>query len=441
MFVTLQKWISTPSFIEDDEKSRSAALLNMVIWIFISAAGAYALFAPIEPEFVLRRWMIIGPFLVILLFMKQLLNWGYVRSAGLSIVGMLWLMLTTAMFFGADYNNPAYMGYVIVVVTAGLILNWRAAIGWSLVSILTNAIIVVLGQKGYLNLSQEVTPAFAFWSAQTAYIMVTTILLSQATRKIDEAFEKTRHEIRERKKAEAEREKFIKELEAKNAELERFTYTVSHDLKSPLITIGGYLGFLEKDMRDRNEAKFDNDVLRIREAAGKMQELLNDLLELSRIGRLMNPPEEVEFKEIVKEALALVDGRMQEKGVHVVGQENLPAVYGDKIRLIEVMQNLLDNAAKFTDKQRQPMIEVGALRQDNEDVFFVKDNGIGIDPSHHERIFGLFNKLSADNEGTGIGLALVKRTIEVHGGRIWVESKPGEGSTFFFTVGKKPDEI
>jgi signal transduction histidine kinase len=338
------------------------------------------------------------------------------------------------MFFGADYNNPAFMGYLVVVVTAGLVLNWRAAIAWSLLSILTNAIILRLGQEGILSLSQGETPPFAFWTAQTAYILVTAVLLSQAIRKIDEAFENAEHEIGERKRAEAEREIFIRELESKNAELERFTYTVSHDLKSPLITISGYLGLLEKDSKAGDMQKFNNDVQRIREAAGKMQNLLNDLLELSRVGHLMNPPEEVGFGEIVQEALSLVDIRLDEKKIKVIVQEDLPAVYVDRARLVEVVQNLLDNAAKFMGEQPDPQIAIGADRENNQLVFHVKDNGIGIDSMHHERVFGLFNKLDSHSEGTGIGLALVKRIIEVHGGSIWIDSSAGRGATFYFTL-------
>jgi signal transduction histidine kinase len=341
------------------------------------------------------------------------------------------------MLFGADYNNPAFMGYLVVVVTAGLVLNWRAAIGWSIFSILTNAVIVTLGQWGYLNLSRGETPPFAFWAAQTVYIIVTTALLSQAIRQIDEAFERAGYELRERRRVEAEREKFIKELETKNAELERFTYTVSHDLKSPLITIGGYLGFLEQNVQAGKLDKFGNDVNRIREATEKMQSLLNDLLELSRVGRLMNPPEEIEFGKIVNDALALVDGHLREKNIKVVVQERLPVVFGDHVRLVEVMQNLLENAVKFMGDQTEPCIEVGSLFENNERIFFVKDNGIGVDSAHHERIFGLFNKLDPQTDGTGIGLALVKRTIEVHGGRIWVRSNRGEGTTFCFTLPKE----
>lgn len=326
------------------------------------------------------------------------------------------------------------MGYLVVVVTAGLVLNWRAAIAWSLLSIFTNAIILRLGQEGVLSLSKGETPPFAFWAAQTAYILVTSVLLSQAIRKIDEAFENSQHEILERKRAEAEREIFIRELESKNAELERFTYTVSHDLKSPLITISGYLGLLEKDSKSGDVQKFNNDVERIREATLKMQTLLNDLLELSRVGHLMNPPQEISFEEIVQEALSIVEIRLRDGNIKVVVQKNLPMVYVDRARLVEVIQNLLDNAAKFMGHQTDPQIEIGVDTEKNEHVFHVKDNGMGIDSAHHERVFGLFNKLDSQSEGTGIGLALVKRTIEIHGGSIWIESHVGKGATFYFTL-------
>jgi signal transduction histidine kinase len=437
MFSKLKQWAAPPIYEGDHARSRSALLLNIVLWMFIIASSAYGLLSPIDPQFVMRRVVIIGPFVIVLFLLKNALNLGYLRAVGILLVSAMWMMFTGAMLFGADYNNPAFMGYLVVVVTAGLILNWRAAIGWSIFSIVTNAVIVMLGQRGYLNLSQGETPPFAFWAAQTVYIIVTTALLSQAIRQIDEAFERAGYELRERRRVEAEREKFIKELETKNAELERFTYTVSHDLKSPLITIGGYLGFLEQNVQAGKLDKFGNDVNRIREATEKMQSLLNDLLELSRVGRLMNPPEEIEFGKIVNDALALVDGHLREKNIKVVVQERLPVVFGDHVRLVEVMQNLLENAVKFMGHQTEPRIEVGSLFENNERIFFVKDNGIGVDSAHHERIFGLFNKLDPQTDGTGIGLALVKRTIEVHGGRIWVRSNRGEGTTFCFTLPKE----
>ncbi len=233
----------------------------------------------------------------------------------------------------------------------------------------------------------------------------------------------------------SQRKAFIKELESKNAELERFTYTASHDLKAPLVTIVGFLRYLERDAQSGEFTKFKQDLERIEQAANKMQYLLKDLLELSRVGRLMNPPVEISFDEIVKETLEIMHGQIKARNVLIEFKNGNVTVKCDRARIVEVMQNLVDNAIKFMGSQPRPHIEIGTLNNDdNETVFYVKDNGIGIEPEYHDKIFGLFNKLSTDSEGTGIGLALVKRIIEVHGGRIWVESQPGSGTTFYFTL-------
>jgi len=232
------------------------------------------------------------------------------------------------------------------------------------------------------------------------------------------------------------KQNLITELENKNAELERFTYTVSHDLRSPLVTIRGFLGYLEKDAREGNMDGFYKDLERISRATLRMDSLLKDLLELSRIGRLTNKPQDVPFGDLVKDALEIVHGRLDARGIALRTHPNLPLVHVDKPRLTEVLQNLLDNAAKYMGNQKQPAIEIGMRGYDDisQPIFFVRDNGMGIAPEYHERIFRLFDKLDAQSEGTGVGLALVKRIIEFHGGRIWVESELGEGSTFFFTL-------
>ena len=198
-----------------------------------------------------------------------------------------------------------------------------------------------------------------------------------------------------------ERENLITELTAKNAELEQFTYTVSHDLKSPLVTMKGFLGYLEQDAVTGNVERLKGDTKRIANAVDKMSRLLDDLLELSRIGRFVNPPEIVPFEELAREAIELAGGRIQEHGVAVSLQPNLPAVYGDRRRLMEVLQNLLDNATKYMGDQSQPRIEIGQRNEEVErgnPIFFVRDNGIGIAPEYHERVFGLFNKLDGLSE-------------------------------------------
>jgi len=235
--------------------------------------------------------------------------------------------------------------------------------------------------------------------------------------------------------AEIERESMIKELEAKNTELERFTYTVSHDLKSPLITIAGFVGFLEKDALAGNLERVREDVSYINDAVTKMQRLLSELLELSRIGRMMNPSEEVSFADIVHEAVELVRGRIEARGVAVEITPDLPTVYGDRARLVEVVQNLVDNACKFMGEQSYPRIEIGARQDKAGPIFYVRDNGVGIAPLYQDKVFGLFEKLDPTSDGTGIGLTLVKRIVETHGGETWIESaSQGGGTTFYFTL-------
>lgn len=245
-------------------------------------------------------------------------------------------------------------------------------------------------------------------------------------------------DVTDRVRAEEDREVLFEELEAKNEELERFTYTVSHDLRSPLITIRGFLGLLERDMDRGNAERVKADMRRISGAADKMERLLRDLLELARIGRVVNTPEKVSFGDLAQEAVNTVGGRLKARGVKVEVGSGLGMVYGDRTRLREAVENLVDNAAKFMGDQPEPLVQIGFRRDGDEPVFYVRDNGVGIDSQYHEKVFGLFDRLHNKAEGTGVGLAIVKRIVEIHGGRIWIESKgTGLGSTFCFSLPEK----
>ncbi|GAB4427387.1 MAG: hypothetical protein Fur0044_25280 [Anaerolineae bacterium] len=256
-------------------------------------------------------------------------------------------------------------------------------------------------------------------------------------------------DVTDRKRAEeslrqekVEREILISELEAKNAELERFIYTISHDLKSPLITIRGFLGFVERAALAGNIAQMQADIVRIAKATDKMQQLLDELLELSRIGRLMNPPEAALLSDLAAEAIEMVAGRLAERGVEVAIAPDLPPVYGDRSRLRELLENLLDNAVKYMGHQPHPRVEIGVRRNHAEPIFYVRDNGMGIEPRYHQKVFGLFEKLNPQTEGSGVGLAIVKRIVEVHGGRIWIESDGvGQGSAFCFTLPSSASKV
>ncbi len=232
-----------------------------------------------------------------------------------------------------------------------------------------------------------------------------------------------------------ERKHQQEELQSKNAELERFIYTISHDLKAPLVTIKTFLGYLEADRLEADAVRVERDMFFMRSAADTMAKLLDELLEMSRIGRVVNPSVRFTFRDLVEDARNTVAGLLAERGVEVrVGDQPL-TLFGDRRRLARIWQNLLENGAKFMGDQAAPLIEVGLEPAGQKTIFFVRDNGVGIDPRHQEKIFDLLERLDSKTEGTGLGLALVKRIVELYGGTITVESKgAGSGSTFRFTL-------
>lgn len=276
----------------------------------------------------------------------------------------------------------------------------------------------------------------------TALLFLFLISTFRRSAQIELLAEKLSEEVAERKRVAEAREKLVTELEAKNAELERFTYTVSHDLKSPLITIRGFSGLLAKDAEKGDMARVYSDVEQIKRATDKMQQLLEELLELSRIGRLVNPSKTIPLSDLVGEAIEMLTGRIAKGNVEISVQENMPAVYGDRPRLLEVFQNLIDNAVKFMGKQASPHVEIWAERKERDIFCYVRDNGIGIPPRYQSKVFGLFERLDQTLEGTGIGLALVKRIIQYHGGRIWIDSEgEGKGSTFILSLPTERKEV
>ena len=229
-------------------------------------------------------------------------------------------------------------------------------------------------------------------------------------------------------------EKAMADLARSNKELEQFAYVASHDLQEPLRVIAGYLQLIERRYRERLDADGEQFIDYVVEAVYRMQRLIADLLEYSRVGTRGRPLASTDMECVLSQARQALEKSTAESGA-LVTHDPLPTVTGDAVQLAQLLQNLIANAIKFRSDQR-PEIHVSAAAEDSQWRFSVRDNGIGIEPQYWDQIFVIFQRLHTRQKyaGTGIGLAICKRIVERHGGRIWLDSVPGRGSTFYFTL-------
>jgi len=378
-----------------------------------------------------------------------LLKRGFEPAAGLVIVLACVGITTALMVLGLGLHDVALIGFPLVVLISGLMLG-RRAYGLSLLMCVGG-----LGLVAGLEAQGLIATPFSAMTSMVDLLSIVMVLAAVAVfvRMLAGGFRQalgralasesalalSNRELEARtarlEAQEIERARLISDLEAKNAELERFTYTVSHDLKSPLITVRAYLDSIGQDLDQGQHARVRQDLRRVSAASDKMRELLDGLLRLSRVGRIVNAPESIPLQALVEQALAIAAGRLAARGVVTSVAPDLPVVRADRQRILDVLVNLLDNAAKFMGEQAAPRVEIDAETSAGRVLVRVRDNGIGIEPQHHEKVFGLFERLNPASEGTGLGLALARRIVEAQGGRLWVESEgSGYGATFCFTV-------
>jgi signal transduction histidine kinase len=344
------------------------------------------------------------------------------------------LLITSLATFSQGIYDIGLLGFPVILIVAGLILRGRVILYLALL------ITACMGWLVFGDLWGLYEPVYLSNVDIKDFFLGSTIILiagNAVYRLVKNVYHNlyiAEQEIKRREKAEQERETMIQQLKNKNQELDRFAVRVSHDLKTPLITLAGFLGFLDRDIKAGNKERAEKDFAQINEAAKTMGKFVDELLDLSRVGRITNPPASVPFDGIVVDALKAADGLIRARQVQVEIEAIFPFVYVDRARIVQVMQNLITNAVKFIGNQPEPRISIGFEETEGEQIFCISDNGIGIAPEDHERIFELFNKLDPNSDGTGIGLGLVRKIIEVHHGRIWVESELGKGATFKFTL-------
>jgi signal transduction histidine kinase len=452
MLHKIKKWFQPPAFPDDEDKTRIAGMLHIILLVFLGAIIGALLLATIGRVSITNRAffnlsLVVAPGSIIT--MLALLNKGYVRFVAWALVSFQWFSTVTQVLGSGGIASPAISAFVATLLLAGFLISGRAIAIFAVLSVLAILRVWQLENLGQLP------PPLVFGSPQAKVFFIMTLmaviaaLLMMVMRALNNSLNRSRvyakeleQVVREKTQAEEKINKLNEELQLQVAELERFTYTVSHDLRSPIVTIKGFLGMLTQDIKNNRSDRIQSDVRRIEGAAEKMDDLLTDLLELSRIGRIINPPMEIDTVRLIQDALDNLDGRLRPKNIRMQVAPEFPSLYGDRTRLREVFENLIENAAKYIGTQSDPFIEIGTRQDKNAAIIFVKDNGIGIEERYHTRIFALFERLNPKSEGSGIGLALVKRIIETHGGKIWVESDGvGKGSTFCFTIPNKAPQV
>ena len=262
----------------------------------------------------------------------------------------------------------------------------------------------------------------------------THLALRAVNRELAELVVERTSQVSEREQLIEEREQLIRQLEAKNADLARFNYTVAHDLQNPLTTITNFLGLARRDAAEGEVSRLEDDFDRLQKAADELRQGLEELFEYSRVGLEANPPETVGLDALVDSVLESLSDDLDQTQARVEVVTPLPMVTGDRLRLEELLLHLVRNALVHAGEGTRPQIEIGEQIEDGRRILWVRDNGLGVDPRYHERIFDLFERLDPTGPpGSGIGLALAKRIAEVHGGRLWVESEgQGHGSTFYW---------
>lgn len=231
-----------------------------------------------------------------------------------------------------------------------------------------------------------------------------------------------------------------RELSRKNEELDDFVHTVSHDLKTPLVTVQGYSAVLEKELTEQRYDRLGAYIPKIRAAVDRMGQLIEDLLSLSRIGRTELHTRPVDLNKLVEQLLGELENLVAEKQARITVQPDMPTIHDDPTQIRQLLMNLLTNALHHGCNDHNARIHINARQSDQTITLSVQDHGPGIPPKHHEQVFGLFQRLGRDGRGTGVGLAIVRRIASSRGGRAWVESTPGQGSTFFVRLPAHRDQ-
>jgi signal transduction histidine kinase len=371
------------------------------------------------------------------------INGYFERRSNISL--FLWGLTGISIVGFGDYITGHEIGFTIFYLLPISLTAWFAGRSVAVMMCLISAVVEFWANAAAGRTYSHVL--ISFWNSAVSfwffllYVLILSMLKSEYNTKT-RLIAELRDSYAELERTKDDLERKSQELVRSNDDLKDFAYAASHDLQEPLRIIRGYVQLLAKRYKGKLGADADDFIKYAVEGVGRMQRLIKDLLEYSRLGTNGETLKTSECTELVDRALANLQAAIEESGAEVT-YDHLPVIAGDPSQLSRVFQNLIGNAIKFRGDEA-PKIRISAERKGEEWVFSVRDNGIGIDPDQSDRIFMIFQRLHTreEYEGTGIGLAICKKIVERHGGRIWVESEAGRGATFYFTVpiGKKDKE-
>ena len=442
----MKGFFSAPVFPGDADKTIAASMVHYGITFGLVAIvlNVPALILAGDPP--VRILASTTVLILALLTNRYLLGRGFVYGAGALFLSLAWVALAAVNYTAGGVRAPGYALHIVLIICVGFIFGGRWAFLPAALSTALGVCFALLESRGLLPPPQvhNVSDRYLFIIAADFFIIaaILTIMVNQLRIAIAEGRKEllVRQEAeRELARHEAVLEQTVRERTAQllvaNSDLESFSYSISHDLRAPLRSIKGFTEILIDSYGPQLDEEKRRLLSNIDASAIRMDALVNDLLAFSKLGREDVQRRQVKTVEIVAEILTELRSEAGDRAVEVVVGD-LPACSADKAMLRQVFTNLLANAFKYTRRQRETRIEVGCTRTGNESVYFVRDNGAGFDMSRADKLFGVFQRLHRmeDFEGTGVGLALVKRIVEKHGGRIWAQAAPDAGATFSFTI-------
>jgi signal transduction histidine kinase len=323
--------------------------------------------------------------------------------------------------------------YLLPIIFVTWFINTKAGVFMSIVST------IVWHIAGFMIYQTYSSSIILYWNSimQLGFFLIIVLIFSALKTEYEKKANliiQLNDTLADLKRSEEDLIQKTRELTESNAELERFAYVAAHDLKGPLLAVEGFILRLKRRHKDKLNSDAENIIGYALDGTNRMKALISDLLAYARVGTKTDNYKLINCDDIVKRAISNLQIEIDEKGA-IVTHDHLPDIFTDETQMTQLFQNLIGNGIKFY-KDETPRINISAKRKDNEWIFSVSDNGIGIENKDAERIFDIFQRLhsSSQYQGTGIGLAICKKIVERHGGKIWVESEPDKGSIFSFSI-------